>query len=201
VIAGPAASQTCWRTARPTRAVTDRSEQSHPELIPTDLATSRKGVTAKSWKSSQDVAKPQQLVRRGLSRCSSGSGPGRAAAAGRIRSWCVDTPTGPGSACCDDKHFTVVTGPPGTGKSQVLVNVVAAAVADGQSVLSIKNKQGRQRVLERVREVSTSRQCDARAAPQCGGELAVSMRLTSTGSAAERPQHGTGPSKSISTGG
>ena len=38
--------------------------------------------------------------------------------------------------------FTVVTGPPGTGKSQVLVNVVAAAVAQGQTVLvaSTNNK-------------------------------------------------------------
>ena len=31
--------------------------------------------------------------------------------------------------------FIVVTGPPGTGKSQVLVNVVAAAVAKGETVL------------------------------------------------------------------
>jgi len=35
--------------------------------------------------------------------------------------------------------LTVVTGPPGTGKSQVLVNVVAAAVARGESVLFASN--------------------------------------------------------------
>lgn len=35
--------------------------------------------------------------------------------------------------------LTVVTGPPGTGKSQVLVNVVAAAVARGETVLFASN--------------------------------------------------------------
>ena len=51
--------------------------------------------------------------------------------------------------------FTVVTGPPGTGKSQVLVNVVAAAVAAGESVLfASKNNKAVDVVFERIREVS-----------------------------------------------
>ena len=51
--------------------------------------------------------------------------------------------------------LTVVTGPPGTGKSQVLVNVVAAAVASGQSVLfASKNNKAVDVVLERMRAVS-----------------------------------------------
>lgn len=51
--------------------------------------------------------------------------------------------------------FTVVTGPPGTGKSQVLVNVVTAAVSQGQSVLfASKNNKAVDVVLERIRQVS-----------------------------------------------
>ncbi len=51
--------------------------------------------------------------------------------------------------------LTVVTGPPGTGKSQVLVNVVAAAVAEGQKVLfASKNNKAVDVVVERLREVS-----------------------------------------------
>lgn len=51
--------------------------------------------------------------------------------------------------------FTVVTGPPGTGKSQVLVNVIAAAVTSGQSVLfASKNNKAVDVVFERIREVS-----------------------------------------------
>lgn len=51
--------------------------------------------------------------------------------------------------------FTVVTGPPGTGKSQVLVNVVAAAVAAGQTVLfASKNNKAVDVVFERMRSIS-----------------------------------------------
>ena len=52
--------------------------------------------------------------------------------------------------------FTVVTGPPGTGKSQVLVNVVATAVAESQKVLlASKNNKAVDVVVERLREVSS----------------------------------------------
>ncbi|MEQ4725823.1 AAA domain-containing protein [Nonomuraea sp. B19D2] len=37
------------------------------------------------------------------------------------------------------RRFTVATGPPGTGKSQLVVNVVATAVVNGQSVLVASN--------------------------------------------------------------
>ena len=48
-------------------------------------------------------------------------------------------------------RFTVVTGPPGTGKSQVLVNAIAAAVAAGQSVLfASKNNQAVDVVFQRM---------------------------------------------------
>ena len=51
--------------------------------------------------------------------------------------------------------FTVVTGPPGTGKSQVLVNVVAAAVAKGETVLlASKNNRAVDVVVDRLRSAS-----------------------------------------------
>ena len=53
--------------------------------------------------------------------------------------------------------FTVVTGPPGTGKSQVLVNVVAAALAAGETVLfASKNNKAVDVVCERMRDVSAN---------------------------------------------
>lgn len=51
--------------------------------------------------------------------------------------------------------FTVVTGPPGTGKSQVLVNVVAAAVARRDKVLfASKNNRAVDIVVDRLRKAS-----------------------------------------------
>ena len=51
---------------------------------------------------------------------------------------------------------TVVTGPPGTGKSQVLVNVVAAAVAQGDTVLfASKNNRAVDVVVNRQGEISS----------------------------------------------
>lgn len=52
--------------------------------------------------------------------------------------------------------FTVVTGPPGTGKSQVLVNAVAAAVIRGERVLfASKNNQAVDVVFKRLASVSS----------------------------------------------
>ncbi len=54
-----------------------------------------------------------------------------------------------------ERPLTVVTGPPGTGKSQVLVNAVAAAMARGESVLfASKNNQAVDVVFERVAQVA-----------------------------------------------
>ena len=54
-----------------------------------------------------------------------------------------------------ENSFTVVTGPPGTGKSQVLVNVVAAAVAQGETVLfASKNNRAVDVVVDRLRLTS-----------------------------------------------
>lgn len=51
--------------------------------------------------------------------------------------------------------FTVVTGPPGTGKSQVLVNAIAAAVAREETVLfASKNHNAVDVVLERLLDTS-----------------------------------------------
>ena len=51
--------------------------------------------------------------------------------------------------------LTVVTGPPGTGKSQVLVNAVAAAVTRGESVLlASKNNKAVDVVVQRLGAVS-----------------------------------------------
>lgn len=50
-------------------------------------------------------------------------------------------------------NLTVVTGPPGTGKSQVLANTVAAALAAGETVLlASKNNHAIDVVVERVRQ-------------------------------------------------
>ncbi len=47
--------------------------------------------------------------------------------------------------------LTIVTGPPGTGKSQVVINIIANAVAKGESVLfGSKNHQAVDVVLERI---------------------------------------------------
>ena len=54
-----------------------------------------------------------------------------------------------------ENNFTVVTGPPGTGKSQVLVNVIAAAVANRETVLfASKNNQAVDVVFERLSRIS-----------------------------------------------
>lgn len=54
-----------------------------------------------------------------------------------------------------ERPFTVVTGPPGTGKSQVLVNTIAAAMARGESVLfASKNNQAVDVVFERLARVA-----------------------------------------------
>ncbi|MDE0346576.1 MAG: AAA domain-containing protein [Boseongicola sp.] len=52
--------------------------------------------------------------------------------------------------------FTLVTGPPGTGKSQVLVNVVAATVARGETVLlASRNNRAVDVVVDRLRSALT----------------------------------------------
>ena len=54
-----------------------------------------------------------------------------------------------------ESTFTVVTGPPGTGKSQVLVNVVAAAVARSEKVLfASKSNKAVDVVVDRLRLTS-----------------------------------------------
>lgn len=53
------------------------------------------------------------------------------------------------------REFSVVTGPPGTGKSQVLVNTVAAALEAGETVLfASKNNQAVDVVFDRLAAVS-----------------------------------------------
>lgn len=50
--------------------------------------------------------------------------------------------------------LTVITGPPGTGKSQVVVNLLAGAVMDGEPVLfASKNNQAVDVVCDRLREI------------------------------------------------
>lgn len=54
-----------------------------------------------------------------------------------------------------ERNVTVVTGPPGTGKSQVLVNAVAAAMEAGQSVLfASKNNQAVDVVFQRLMAIN-----------------------------------------------
>jgi len=52
-------------------------------------------------------------------------------------------------------HLTVITGPPGTGKSQVLVNLVNASLIRGETILfASKNNQAVDVVFERLASVS-----------------------------------------------
>jgi very-short-patch-repair endonuclease len=56
-----------------------------------------------------------------------------------------------------DRLLSVVTGPPGTGKSQVVVNMVAAALQRGESVcFASKNNQAVEVVFERLAHASPS---------------------------------------------
>ena len=43
----------------------------------------------------------------------------------------------------------VIQGPPGTGKSQTIANIIAAAVADGKSVLFVAEKMAALEVVKR----------------------------------------------------
>ncbi len=76
-----------------------------------------------------------------------------------------------------EQVLTVVTGPPGTGKSQVLVNVVAAAVARNETVLfASKNNQAVDVVFERL-ALATSDACMVRAGPASRrSEVAAGIR-------------------------
>ena len=53
-----------------------------------------------------------------------------------------------------DQPLTVITGPPGTGKSQVVMNIIANAVVNGHSVLfASKNNKAVDNVKERLDEI------------------------------------------------
>ena len=84
--------------------------------------------------------------------------------------------------------LTVVTGPPGTGKSQVLVNVVAAAVARNETVLfASKNNQAVDVVFERL-ALTSDNPCIVRAGPASRrGE--VSESITKILSTAPKPDN------------
>ena len=73
--------------------------------------------------------------------------------------------------------FTVVTGPPGTGKSQVLVNAVAAALHRGEWVLfASKNNQAVNVVFERLAAVCPEAAPLRAGARRYPSDLADSMR-------------------------
>jgi very-short-patch-repair endonuclease len=72
-------------------------------------------------------------------------------------------------------ELTVVTGPPGTGKSQVLVNTVAAALARGESVLfASRNNRAVDVVFERLAATS------ARAVPVRAGSAGQRADVAAT---------------------
>ncbi|MDN5215120.1 AAA domain-containing protein [Fulvivirgaceae bacterium BMA12] len=53
-----------------------------------------------------------------------------------------------------DQPLTVITGPPGTGKSQIVMNIIANAVVNGHSVLfASKNNKAVDNVKERLDEI------------------------------------------------
>ena len=74
--------------------------------------------------------------------------------------------------------ITVVTGPPGTGKSQVLVNAIAAAIANGESVLvASKNNAAVDVVIDRLERVAPD-VCPIRTGNRTFRETAVSKLKT-----------------------
>lgn len=76
-----------------------------------------------------------------------------------------------------ERPFTVVTGPPGTGKSQVLVNAVAAALARGESVLfASKNNQAVDVVFRRLADVSARAMPVRAGASSHRGEVALRIQ-------------------------
>lgn len=73
--------------------------------------------------------------------------------------------------------LTVVTGPPGTGKSQMIVNAVAAAVLRGESVLlASKNNHAVDVVVERLRQISPAAAVARAGAASRREELARTVR-------------------------
>lgn len=75
--------------------------------------------------------------------------------------------------------FTVVTGPPGTGKSQVLVNAVAAAVIRGERVLfASKNNQAVDVVFERLAQVSAEAAPVRAGAARYRSDVALQLQRT-----------------------
>ena len=72
--------------------------------------------------------------------------------------------------------LTVITGPPGTGKSQVLVNLVNASVLRGESVLfASKNNKAVDVVFDRISQVSPGSRVLRAGAASRRGELASSI--------------------------
>ncbi len=87
--------------------------------------------------------------------------------------------------------LTVVTGPPGTGKSQVLVNTVAAALARGERVLfASKNNQAVDVVFERLAGVSAKAVPIRAGAARFRGEVARAIQ-TALARPRATPQVGT----------
>ncbi|MDR7450010.1 MAG: AAA domain-containing protein [Armatimonadota bacterium] len=73
--------------------------------------------------------------------------------------------------------FTVVTGPPGTGKSQVLVNAVAASTIRGERVLfASKNNQAVDVVFERLAQVSAEAAPVRAGAARYRGDVALQLQ-------------------------
>lgn len=59
-----------------------------------------------------------------------------------------------------DGHDLVVEGPPGTGKSQTIANLIAAAIAEGKSVLFVAEKMAALRVVhDRLKKVGLEPFC------------------------------------------
>ena len=80
-------------------------------------------------------------------------------------------------------ELTVVTGPPGTGKSQVLANAVATALASNESVLlASKNNYAIDVVAERVRRAHP----DA-VVMRLGRQTLLSQAVSTLGDAIHRP--------------
>ena len=117
------------------------------------VSTGSTQITRMLLEDLEEMLNEPELLRSGPAAVMLGQAPAPAAALPKPHPTVVPSTLAQDQAVASamENVLTVVTGPPGTGKSQVLVNVVAAAVARKETVLfASKNNQAVDVVFERL---------------------------------------------------